>query len=278
MKKLTLLLSLITGITPVAKAEIVPVYVGFKMVKCGLFDIERCAKTQAVMSQRTYRKLGKPRFAEFAYDKVLPETFNKTADLTPREFGNIDTIINGYLSQSFGRQSGELFTLTKVCLDDSCQDIELNARSSKTGRYAYRTLRFPVPGSADTLPVRVDFRQRVRCYRNQYGIYKCGSTLPQLTIKISSESYKALGAPAQISYTYDQRYNLSKLRVQLVPNSKGNMYFIKTDTARSFDPKKHYSFVLNKLCLRNVGCVAASIKDTSYSGEYIKDTLYFDVP
>ncbi len=257
-------------------AQTVPVTVGFSMVKCYLFNSARCARAMATMSAEDYNMLGKPDFAEFSYYAVRPGIFVKKAKLIPGKFGDIDMETMAYYNHNFGRYHDELFTLTRVCLDNSCQNVEIDVKTD--GRYAYQMLNFPIPGTSSTLPVKVGFRKRLKCHSSDVYGTNCEPVVPVVIIEIPSESYQALGRPAVVSYRYYERHKYPKLKAKLVQNDQGGVYFIKTDYQRFADPASHLYYVMNNFCLNKVGCVNTYIKDESYKGEFKEKILNFTVP
>ena len=243
------------------------------MVKCLLFNVARCPRTMVSMSMEQYNMLGSPAFAEFSYYALRPGIFSRRERFVPEKFGDIDMEISGYYHGYYGRNNDEFFTMTKVCLDKNCQATEIDVNSQ--GSYTYRTLKFTRSGSK--YPVKIGFRKVKSCHRS-YGETICNSARPRAIIEISSETYEALGRPVNVYFEYYERYKFPTLKAKIVPNSKGEMYAIKTDLDKTVSPESHYSFVLNRFCLDKVGCLDTNIKDDSSKGGYIEKILNFNVP
>ena len=255
-------------------AQTVPVKVGFAMVKCQIFNINRCARTMVSMSMEQYNMLGSPAFAEFSYYALRPGTFSRRERLVLAKFGDIDMEINGFFNEDYGRYDKESYTMSKICFDKNCQDTEIDTNSQ--GTYTYKSLKFTRSGSK--YPVRIGFRKVKNCNQFYGATTYCNPTRPRAIIEITSETYEALGRPVHVYFEYYESYKYPTLKAPLVANSKGEMYAVKTDFDHTITPEVHYSFVLNRFCLDKVGCLNTNIKDESYRGGYIEKILNFKVP
>ena len=135
---------LLSAFTVALPAQAHDVKVGFKMVKCKLFNANRCARLTIRIDKTVYQALGSPIKASYQYYKR-----NTPTDAAYVDAGNFvyDSEKNQYYVVATGLKvpdavgNGLYYTLNKVCLDNRCQQTSIRDGSS-SGDYIYKTLTF----------------------------------------------------------------------------------------------------------------------------------------
>lgn len=272
MKNLTFLSVLLLSMVSFVNANILPVEVGFKMVKC---PVMLCARVKVNMDPATYQALGEPTSATFKYHKLVgqalpPEyTMNDTIYYNHKYSNSAVTIDEDHASLT---AKGHSFMLTRFCLGGKsfCADIQITADSS-TDKWKYQSLTFPMPNN-ETITVSVGFKM-VKC--GSFFANRCASA----AVKMDKKTYDALGPDTPVKYTYYKRIDPPLLSAKFVKTSdKDEWIIIKTDLNNRSKMNEHHSFYLNQVCLANIGCVETSISAYSADDVIENKTLYFPIP
>ncbi len=275
-KPLPILLWILLTTLPFAvKADnstnIAPVDVGFELEKCRIFDEFRCAKITVSMPNSSYIALGSPRTGLFMYRKsqniseVSAGSF--VYDSKYQEFSVTKTDLKHVDANP---EYNYYFNLDEICIGYSCVKTNIPGKSS-SGNYNFKTLRFPIPDSMDSIPLKVGFRT-IKCRSLEAGRHE---PCVQTTISMDRKSFQLLLNPASASYKYHRSRNSPPLSAELVYDSKNDKHFIiKTDYNNDVFPDEHFFFTLYRVCFGNY-CLDTDITSRSSSEGFHYKTLYF---
>lgn len=131
-----------------AQVNAAPVEVGFKMVKCKLFNSSRCARISIRIDSDAYENLGRPVGASYKYNNN-----NVSNHFVSVNAGDLsyDSSTDQYFAVATGLKvadaaaSGASYTLREVCLDDNCHTWSYYdgiKDGSASGGYIYKTVEF----------------------------------------------------------------------------------------------------------------------------------------
>ncbi len=141
-----------------------PVVVGFKMIRCGLFYSLRCPLIKVSMSSISYGLLGRPDSVKWNYtgnDVIRCLGAYAPVCLTSDEDHSVvgkfvyDSKRDEYYLVKRGQEFGPglSFSLNSVCLrkgkDDNCEHVSLDASRSNVD-FVSETIRFTPPDQLDT--------------------------------------------------------------------------------------------------------------------------------